>query len=122
MRLTEAKKLYQILSLVCVPLIILLIIRRLLVIELEIISILTGIFWPAVGFIVVYRFLQKDGYTISVSEGMFIFFIVYCSVYFVIPSISLLLSPALGNDLLILILNFIITGIGWIGIACYIIF
>ena len=122
MKLTEAKIFHRILSLICFPLSVLLVTRWILVPEFDIISILTGSFWPIIGFIVAVLFLKRDGYTTSASEIMFFLFILYCGIYFIIPSISMLLNPLYSDNFLVIILNFIIIGLGWCGIAYYVIY
>ena len=122
MKLTDAKVFNRTLSFICLPLSILLIIRRFLIFELDLVSILTAFFWPIIGIIIAILFLKKDGYTTSASEIMFYFFILYCSFYFIFNSISLVSGPGLEQNLGLLSLNIIIIGLGWLGIAYYVIF
>ncbi len=122
MKLTDAKVFYRTLSLVCFPLSIFLLIQRFLVLELDFFSLLTGFLFPIIGIIVAILFLKKDGYTTSASEIMFYLFILYCGVYFIFPSISLLTNSNLIEISFLIVLNFIILGLGWIGILYYIIF
>jgi hypothetical protein len=93
-----------------------------MVLEPDIMNILSGFFWPIVGFIAAILFLKRDGYTTSASEIMFFLFILYCSIYFIFPSISMLSDPQLATNILLIVLNFIIIGLGWIGIAYYVIY
>jgi len=121
-KLIDADKFYRTLSLICFPLSILLILRRLFLLQHDMISLIFGFFWPLVGIIISVLFLKRDGYTISASEIMFYFFILYCSIYFIFTTVSLLISPELSQNLFILPLNFLILGFGWLGIAYYIIY
>ena len=122
MRLTNATVFYRTLSLICFFLSMLLILKGILVLEIDIINILTGFFWPIVGMIIAILFLKKDGYTTSASEIMFFLFILYCGIYLIFPSISILFGTQFAENSLLITLNFIIIGLGWLGIAYYIIY
>ena len=120
MKLREARDFYRILGVICLALSILLIIRRLYIIEFNLLLLLIGLFWPIIGFIIFLKFLNRDGYPASVPEGLFYLFILYCAIYFLIDTFVILVF--MGQEvatLTIIGLNVIIAIVGMVGILSY---
>ena len=118
----EAKDFYRLLSIFCFTLSGLMIIRRVLLVEYILIQLLTGLFWPIVGLFIGLKFLKMDGYTMTVQEGAFYVFVLYCSFYFLIDMIIIIFILALAIDLTIITLNVVITIMGWLAILSYVFF
>ena len=118
----EAKDFYRLLSIFCFVLSGLMVIRKILLVEFSLIQLLMGLFWPIVGLLIGLKFLQMDGYTMTVQEGAFYVFVLYCSFYFFIDMLINIFILALAIDLTIITLNVFITLMGWIAILSYVFF
>lgn len=116
----EAKDFYRLLSIFCFLLSGFILIRKMLLVEFSLIPLLTGLFWAIIGFIIALKFLNMDGYAMTVQEGMFYVFILYCSFYFLLDLLYNLLFLSVSMDMAITTLNLMITTIGWLGILAYI--
>jgi len=109
---------YRILSIFSSALMVLILIKRLIVIEYTPINILFALFWPIVGAYVTLKFVNRDGYTFSIAEFLFLMLILYCALYFLIDTIIILPQGVLAIELLSL--NVMIIIIGWLGVLSYV--
>lgn len=120
-KMRDAEVFYRILSLFVFTLSSLLLIRRLLIVQFDLFQLLLGLAWPLIGLYIGIKFLNPEGYTMSLQEGLFYLFILYCSLYFLIDTILVILfAPQDMAPLIIISLNVIITVVGWSGILTFI--
>ena len=118
MKMRDSIPFYRILSIFTSALTVLLLIRRIIVIEYAPINVLIALFWPIIGAYVTLQFVNRDGYTFSVAEGLFLLLLLYCALYFLIDTIIVVPQGLISVE--ILSLNVIIIILGWLGILSYV--
>lgn len=118
MKMRDSIPFYRILSIFSAALTAFLLMRRFIVIEYTPVNILMALFWPIVGIYVTIEFVNRDGYTFSLPEGLFLLLLLYSALYFLIDTIITLPQGLISTE--ILSLNIIIIVSSWLGILSYV--